>query len=446
MTPTHDDDRPDASEAHADPPHGRAPDDSRHGDPTPPDDTPGVSPPASTPATTPDFGTVVTACGDASAVPGDAGDATASSAPPMPAPAPLPPGTLDDDGTLAVERPCRQCGFLLKGLRPDGACPECGFSVARSLEENVLDHADPRWLRSVRRGIHTVLWTLLLGWLLVFAASFAMMFAFGAFAGAGGPGTGGGTGGGAGAAGGPNFAAVFATAGAVQLVTGLVIAIVKVTGIWWYTTPDPGQPPSADRGSGRTLARWCGFAAFPAALVAGWSSMGGGAMAAGAMGGPGALATGAGMPFWAVAVLGSIAQLVACVGWFAAMHYASRLWERAPMPGRARLMRIAAMGFGIAYGLQIVLSLGVVVVMFATPAGAALTGGPGAAGGAAGAGGAAAPPMPPMRLLGLLSLFGCTSVVGSLAAFGFGVIGVVLAFMLASRLTRALRHAEAIGS
>ena len=56
------------------------------------------------------------------------------------------------DGRLAEDRLCIDCGYNLRGLRPDGLCPECGGAVAASLRGLKLEAASLPWLRSIRGG------------------------------------------------------------------------------------------------------------------------------------------------------------------------------------------------------------------------------------------------------------------------------------------------------
>ncbi len=60
---------------------------------------------------------------------------------------------LDQNGYLADEVPCRKCGYALKGLDPDSACPECGTAIGWSLVGDMLRYSDPEWLMKLYRGI-----------------------------------------------------------------------------------------------------------------------------------------------------------------------------------------------------------------------------------------------------------------------------------------------------
>ena len=64
------------------------------------------------------------------------------------------PGMSDSAPTAAAT--CFDCGYALRGLRPDGRCPECGLAVAETLE-NLADLQRSRSVETVRRGT---------GWLL----------------------------------------------------------------------------------------------------------------------------------------------------------------------------------------------------------------------------------------------------------------------------------------
>ncbi len=56
------------------------------------------------------------------------------------------------------ELPCARCGYILRGLAESGACPECGEAIETSLKGNLLRAADPRWLKTVARGVGWTAW------------------------------------------------------------------------------------------------------------------------------------------------------------------------------------------------------------------------------------------------------------------------------------------------
>ncbi|MBT8484759.1 MAG: hypothetical protein KJO43_04205 [Phycisphaerae bacterium] len=73
-----------------------------------------------------------------------------------------PPTVRTDAGATVVDLattdvPCRSCGFNLRGLAPDGRCPECGAPVGRSIRGDHLIYSDPSYLDSLRLGIVCIL-------------------------------------------------------------------------------------------------------------------------------------------------------------------------------------------------------------------------------------------------------------------------------------------------
>ncbi len=61
--------------------------------------------------------------------------------------------TLDPVGRLDMDLPCVGCDYNLRGLLPDGACPECGKPVAFATRLVKLGRRDPLYLRRVAIGL-----------------------------------------------------------------------------------------------------------------------------------------------------------------------------------------------------------------------------------------------------------------------------------------------------
>jgi hypothetical protein len=61
---------------------------------------------------------------------------------------PAGPGAVAPAGAV-----CRFCGYDIGGLATGGTCPECGSAVMRSLKGNLLEYADPVYLRSLQLGV-----------------------------------------------------------------------------------------------------------------------------------------------------------------------------------------------------------------------------------------------------------------------------------------------------
>jgi hypothetical protein len=56
---------------------------------------------------------------------------------------------------LRGDVPCHGCGYNLRGLKSDGSCPECGASIASTLDRAgvpPLSKSDPSWVRKLYYG------------------------------------------------------------------------------------------------------------------------------------------------------------------------------------------------------------------------------------------------------------------------------------------------------
>jgi hypothetical protein len=69
------------------------------------------------------------------------------SVPPGNAPIPLEPMPA-----IEADLACAVCGYNLKGLSPDGACPECGRAIERTTGAG-LSQSDAAWLRGRARSV-----------------------------------------------------------------------------------------------------------------------------------------------------------------------------------------------------------------------------------------------------------------------------------------------------
>ena len=54
---------------------------------------------------------------------------------------------------IDFDLPCRECAYNLRGLTPDGFCPECATPVLSALKGNWLMHSEPDWLDGIRRSL-----------------------------------------------------------------------------------------------------------------------------------------------------------------------------------------------------------------------------------------------------------------------------------------------------
>lgn len=59
---------------------------------------------------------------------------------------------LDGAGRVAMDVPCRTCGYNLRGLLPDDRCPECGTAVGQSIHGDRLCLTDSSRLKHLAAG------------------------------------------------------------------------------------------------------------------------------------------------------------------------------------------------------------------------------------------------------------------------------------------------------
>ncbi|QQE10579.1 hypothetical protein JD969_13845 [Planctomycetota bacterium] len=76
-------------------------------------------------------------------------------------------GEGDREGRLEVDVYCVHCEYNLRGAKASGACPECGASVAESLEERTLMFAPSEYLKVLRTGFLWLLVSYVLGMLVM---------------------------------------------------------------------------------------------------------------------------------------------------------------------------------------------------------------------------------------------------------------------------------------
>ena len=107
---------------------------------------------------------------------------------------------------IADDLPCRRCGYNLRGLAPDGVCPECATPVALSARGDLLRHADPQWVETVLRGLQVT----------VVAGGFAVALFF--------------------------VGRCVLGRGFVHSLADFCVELATVVGAWLITAPDPVTP------------------------------------------------------------------------------------------------------------------------------------------------------------------------------------------------------------
>lgn len=135
---------------------------------------------------------------------------------------------------------CRMCGYALAGLGADGNCPECLTPVARSLRGNMLEYADPHYLKRLRLGVAIVFFGTIAD--ILWFVSLPVLFNLTT---------------------GTNPAISIATASFGTLFIDFAGAIITLVGWWMLTAPDPSlQDIAADIRARRALRALLIFIAF----------------------------------------------------------------------------------------------------------------------------------------------------------------------------------------
>lgn len=142
----------------------------------------------------------------------------------------------DDRGLLAEDVTCRSCGYNLRGLSLEGACPECRVSVAQSVRGDFLQFSDPVWVGRLARGVKwmiigvfaTIIGTVAIVFIGVLGATFAAS----------------------------GTVAMSTAAQAATMAVAVVEAAILVIGYWLVTSPDPGAADREKVMNVRNIARY----------------------------------------------------------------------------------------------------------------------------------------------------------------------------------------------
>lgn len=127
-------------------------------------------------------------------------------------------------GAISTDTPCRTCGYNLRGLQVTDNCPECATPLGFSLRPDRLQFANPKWLRKIVNGLLIFLINLF-----VTAAILLTPMFFG------------------------TTAPIFRLAEFGRI----VLTLTTAAGVWFMTTPDPGEASESVENRARRIARVC---------------------------------------------------------------------------------------------------------------------------------------------------------------------------------------------
>lgn len=305
---------------------------------------------------------------------------------------------LDSDGRLAESISCRRCGYDLRGLDPDGRCPECRTAVARSIRGDLLRFCEPQWTGRLAAGMlwlvigvmTQIIWGMV-GGLIGVLSTGAITAPTGGFP--------------------PNLQ----TAMGVSVSGTALTAIIQAIGVWLLTSPDPGATETARPINVRIIARYCFIAQIIAApIMQYWTT------------GANLGMTGEVIPTWLSLGYGSVLLVLALAllvlaGYAAGFVYLRQLALRIPRPSLAGQTRVVMWGFISAQaaaqlvGLLVLAFLPSLLASGGEPSGGALV------------------------VLSLAGIGGCFS---GLASIVFGIWAIVLLFLYRSALHQAADQAR----
>ncbi len=144
---------------------------------------------------------------------------------------------LDSNHRIDEDLFCCQCEYNLRGLSPEGACPECGTPVLRSTW--LLRFAEPAWVRKLYSGLNWIGLSILLSLpVMIFVCLL-------------------------------DTASIFSPASIPDSVSGLLLFLPTAAtfiGCWKFSSPDPGQVESAL--STRSIFRYAAAASAILAVLA----------------------------------------------------------------------------------------------------------------------------------------------------------------------------------
>jgi len=67
--------------------------------------------------------------------------------------------STDGQNAITADTSCLTCGYNLRGLTKDSACPECGSPARLSVDPFFLRTADARFVRTLSNGVNLIRWS-----------------------------------------------------------------------------------------------------------------------------------------------------------------------------------------------------------------------------------------------------------------------------------------------
>ncbi|MCH7547309.1 MAG: hypothetical protein IID30_12990 [Planctomycetes bacterium] len=239
---------------------------------------------------------------------------------------------FDENGCINQTLACRGCGYNLQGLHPESMCPECGTSIVRSIHGDKLRYSDPAWISRLARGTRWIMVGLFLsipGGMFI-STLLALLSSVGTI---------------------PR-----SSMEVVGAILGAGLSMITIIGVWWLTSPDPGQNETESQFSARVIARWCILASLlqvPLQVLGyqpGLSNLPN----------PGTALTPTIMIMSIAAVL---MRIIVIIGYVAILKYLARLADRIPHVLLIRNCRIVMWGLGITIGLMSIFQIALLMYM-----------------------------------------------------------------------------------
>lgn len=216
---------------------------------------------------------------------------------------------------------CIQCNYILRGLRTDSQCPECGTLITRTLRGDYLIHSSPNFVRRIHIGVRLLASALLASGMLIISAILAAFTDFDRSS----------------------------SAPAIWQSLIILICAVNFAGWWLLTSPDPDR---LSRDRLRFSTRCIVIASSASQLIAISLTM---LVSTGVISDPDSDDS------W-LTILGSIVTIVAMVSWpvriIFGLYHLRGLCRRFPDAPRAKLCR--ALALQVVCGIAISLFLGVI--------------------------------------------------------------------------------------